>query len=419
MVIILGACVAGGAVYYGAAQLNRKDPGPEVTQEENPGDQGQGAEGGQSPEEVRDAQYPVLVEGNLTKEELEFVLSCRTEELESEGSDNSDYTYILNSMLQVSDENGGPIENYGADENWHSQYSLEDVNRMLSAFTDYQITEENDSDTENGINVEGDRLVFPAATINFSVSADITSAEYTEDEMDVYFTYVYTRYATDASEVTPPVTTAKKAELKPEENGMFRIVNIEDAAQNPEEDTENSQTYRESTRDKRTLQEVYTEVLRSVQKQEPGYEFPNAGTQAGGYRYFVHDMDGDGIEELIVGAEFSDGMNGKYILNDCRVFSCTETEGGFELKQIEGNVIAGSVYIASDGNGLYGQTLVSGGTGRILVKRLTIQNGTFAEEEEPAYEFILGDEAAQQFAGSNPAAEWTDLSDLSGLSGLS
>ena len=130
-------------------------------------------------------------------------------------------------------------------------------------------------------------------------------------------------------------------------------------------------------------------------------------------------MDGDGIEELIVGAEFSDGMNGKYILNDCRVFSCTETEGGFELKQIEGNVIAGSVYIASDGNGLYGQTLVSGGTGRILVKRLTIQNGTFAEEEEPAYEFILGDEAAQQFAGSNPAAEWTDLSDLSGLSGLS
>ena len=419
VVIILGACVAGGAVYYGAAQLNRKDPGPEVTQEENPGDQGQGTEGGQSPEEVRDAQYPVLVEGNLTKEELEFVLSCRTEELESEGSDNSDYTYILNSMLQISDENGGPIENYGADENWHSQYSLEDVNRMLSAFTDYQITEENDSDTENGINVEGDRLVFPAATINFSVSADITSAEYTEDEMDVYFTYVYTRYATDASEVTPPVTTAKKAELKPEENGMFRIVNIEDAAQNPEEDTENSQTYRESTRDKRTLQEVYTEVLRSVQKQEPGYEFPNAGTQAGGYRYFVHDMDGDGIEELIVGAEFSDGMNGKYILNDCRVFSCTETEGGFELKQIEGNVIAGSVYIASDGNGLYGQTLVSGGTGRILVKRLTIQNGTFAEEEEPAYEFILGDEAAQQFAGSNPAAEWTDLSDLSGLSGLS
>ena len=419
VVIILGVCVAGGAVYYGAAQLNRKDPGPEVTQEENPGDQGQGTEGGQSPEEVRDAQYPVLVEGNLTKEELEFVLSCRTEELESEGSDNSDYTYILNSMLQVSDENGGPIENYGVDENWHSQYSLEDVNRMLSAFTDYQITEENDSDTENGINVEGDRLVFPAATINFSVSADITSAEYTEDEMDVYFTYVYTRYATDASEVTPPVTTAKKAELKPEENGMFRIVNIEDAAQNPEEDTENSQTYRESTRDKRTLQEVYTEVLRSVQKQEPGYEFPNAGTQADGYRYFVHDMDGDGIEELIVGAEFSDGMNGKYILNDCRVFSCTETEGGFELKQIEGNVIAGSVYIASDGNGLYGQTLVSGGTGRILVKRLTIQNGTFAEEEEPAYEFILGDEAAQQFAGSNPAAEWTDLSDLSGLSGLS
>jgi len=63
--------------------------------------------------------------------------------------------------------------------------------------------------------------------------------------------------------------------------------------------------------------------------------------------------------------------------------------------------------------------LISGGTGQIQVNRLTIQNGTFKEEDEPAYEFTLGDDAMQQFTDTNPAAEWTDVSDLSGLSGLS
>lgn len=414
-VIILGLCVAGGAVFYGATQLNRKDPKPEVTEKESAEDQKQGAESVRSPEEVRDAQYPVLVEGNLTKDELEFVLACRTEELEAEGTGSSDYTYILNSMVQISDENGGPIENYGVDENWHGQYSLEDINRMFSAFTDYQFTEENDSDTENGINVEGDRLVFSPATINYSVSADITSAEYTEDEMDVYFTYDYTRYATDASEVTPPVTASKKAVLKPDANGMFRITDIEDA----EEDTENTRPDQGKTQKGKTMEEIYAEVLQSVEEQKPGYEFPDAGAQAIGYQYVLQDIDGDGREDLIVGAEFSDGMNGKYILYDCRVFSCRETEAGYDLERISGNLTVNSLYIASDGNGVYSMNLISGGTGQIQVNRLTIQNGTFKEEDEPAYEFTLGDDAMQQFTDTNPAAEWTDVSDLSGLSGLS
>ena len=53
------------------------------------------------------------------------------------------------------------------------------------------------------------------------------------------------------------------------------------------------------------------------------------------------------------------------------------------------------------------------------MNRLTIQNGTFKEEDEPAYEFTMGDDAMQQFTDTNPVAEWTDVSDLSGLSGLS
>ena len=112
-------------------------------------------------------------------------------------------------------------------------------------------------------------------------------------------------------------------------------------------------------------------------------------------------------------------MNGKYILYDCRVFSCRETEAGYDLEQISGNLTVNSLYIASDGNGVYSMNLISGGTGQIQVNRLTIQNGTFKEEDEPAYEFTMGDDAMQQFTDTNPVAEWTDVSDLSGLSGLS
>src|SRR5699024_10251088 len=142
------------------------------------------------------------------------------------GFEDSDYTNILNAMVQTSEENGNPIEDYGVDESWRSQYSVEDINRLFSSFTDYQFTEENDSDTEYGLNVDGDRLVFSPATINYSVSAEITSAEYTEDEMDVYYTYIYTSQSVDDPDAGIPVSTEKRAVLEPDEEGMYRIVSI-------------------------------------------------------------------------------------------------------------------------------------------------------------------------------------------------
>lgn len=412
--VVLGLCVSGGAV-FGAVQLFRGEP--EAVREENETEPETQREETSEPEEVRDAQYPALIAGNLTKEELEFVLAYGPEEIPEGGFQDSDYTYILNAMVQASAENGNPIEDYGVDENWRSQYSVEDVNRLFSSFTDYQFTEENDSDTEYGLNVEGNRLTFSPATINYSASAEITSAEYTEDEMDVFFTYVYTTYPTGNDDDEGTVTTEKKAVLKPDEEGMYRIVNIEESARDGagKSETENDISDQEQVQGQRTVQEVYAKALRSVQNRESGYEFPNAGTQITGYQYFLCDIDSDGIEELIVGAEFQDGMNDQYILYDCRVFDCSRTDGGYVLEQINGSVIVSSLHIASDGNGLYAQELISGGTGQILVDRLTIQNGTFAAGTDPEYEFTLGDSEMQQFNNANPAVQWTDISDPSGL----
>ena len=243
--IVLGLGVSGGAV-FGVTQMLREEP--EAVQETDEREPDPAREERSEPAEVRDAQYPDLVAGNLTKEELEFVLAYGPEEIPDGGFEDSDYTNILNAMVQTSEENGNPIEDYGVDESWRSQYSVEDINRLFSSFTDYQFTEENDSDTEYGLNVDGDRLVFSPATINYSVSAEITSAEYTEDEMDVYYTYIYTSQSVDDPDAGIPVSTEKRAVLEPDEEGMYRIVSIEEAEQGGADDTETEQGASEPAR---------------------------------------------------------------------------------------------------------------------------------------------------------------------------
>lgn len=408
-VVILGVCVAGGAVFYGTTQLNKEEPEPEVTQEKTAREPE--PEETETVKEVTDDQYSSLIAGNLTKEELELVLSYGPDEIPEGGIPEIEYPYILGAMLQTSLENGGPVENHGGDASSGYRYSLEDANRLFSSFTDYQFTEETAS-------VQGEWIIHWPVTINFSASAEITSAEYTEEEMDVYFTYVYTSYSPDAENAGVQTTTEKKAVLEPNEEGMYRIVSIEpvsanEGAENTPADTEPAK--QDPAQSGRTMQEVYADVLKAVENQEPGYEFPNAGAQASAYQYFTYDMDGDGIEELIVGAEFSDGMVGQFVVYDCRVFGCSETEGGYELKQIDGNVVIETLYTASDGNGLYCQEFMRG-TGQVSTYRLTLQNGALTRANDPEYEFTFGDAAMQEFSGSNPAVQWTDISDLSGLS---
>ena len=164
----------------------------------------------------------------------------------------------------------------------------------------------------------------------------------------------------------------------------------------------------EEPQDVRTIEEIYADVLRSVENQEPGYEFTDAGAQPSGYQYFIHDIDGDGIEELIVGAEFSTGTAGQFIMQDCRVFSCSETEAGYELKVIEGNAVVEKLYIPSDGNGLYCQEFLRG-TGQVSIYMLTIQNGILTRETEPEHQFTFGDAAMEEFTSSNLDVQWTSI----------
>ena len=226
--VAVGVCLAGGAGAYGVYQILDAVNEPAVVQEqpeqrEAKQQEQKEPEQEEVPQEVKEEDYPNLIAGNLTQEELEFVLAYGPQEIPSQGLSREEAREILNNLCEPSGRSGGVIEEYGPDANWRAQYSLADVNRMFSSFSDYQFTEENDDDgQEYGVNVEGDKIVFAPATISWVSEAVITRAEYTEDSMEVYYTY-------SRSSESGQETTERKAVLKPNDQGAYRIVSIEEA----------------------------------------------------------------------------------------------------------------------------------------------------------------------------------------------
>lgn len=428
LIAVIGVCAVSGVAMFGAAQVSRNGHSQEEAVQEETGEEqkpkqentdsqekeepqesqdSQESQESQGPVEMTDEDYVSKIAGNLTKEELELVLAYGPDEIPSQGFQDSDYALFLTTLCQGSDRNGGLIEYYGKD-NGRYQYSRDDVNRMFSSFTTFQYTEDTDSDTEYGINVEGDRIIYIPATMGYTVSADITAAEYTEDEMDIYF-----NYERSASAGGDPGSglLSKKAVLKPDETGMYRIVSIVEASQpveNENADQAAAQNEAEGQSEAAaSMEEIYRGVLQSVQNQEPGYEFPTAAGRTEGYDYFVQDINGDGIEELIVGAEYTEQV---FICHDCRVFSCVPSGNGYTLNMVSGDISVLSLFLPSDGNGLY-DVWFSRGTGQTDVHRLTIENNTLVRAQSAEYQYIMGSEEEKQFQSVNQRVSWKDISD--------
>ncbi len=93
-VVVVGICLAGGAGFYGASQIMDHREEPAAVQEEREEPRQQDAQERQEPEqeaeetpvEVKDEEYPELIAGNLTKEELEYVLAYGPQESPSQDS---------------------------------------------------------------------------------------------------------------------------------------------------------------------------------------------------------------------------------------------------------------------------------------------------------------------------------------------
>lgn len=374
-----------------------------------------------APQEMKDEDYAARIAGELTKEEVEFVLAYGPEEIPAQGFQERDLTNFINAFCQARPSGENPVEFYGNDGRGH--YSARDVNRLLSAFTAYQLTEENDSDTEYGLNIEGEELVYVPATLGYSAEAVISRGEYTEEEMELYYSFSYVSGDPAGGRQEQ---SDKKAVLRPGADGKYRIISIEKVDGETEkatEDPEQNETQTEKTEgtadgqeikgeeeNVRTVRDIYEGVLRAVQNQEAGYEFSGGGL-TGTMQYFLYDMDGDGLPELITGAECEiDVFYGMVV----RVYGCREGDGGYALRMIEGNELTLGLYLAQDGNGLFSQDTARMAGDQSLY-RLTIQNDVLVKGGEPEYEFKIGDSGMQTFIGANPAPQWTDISSTAGL----
>lgn len=226
--IVLGICVTGGATFFGVSQVMeaRQEAKEAEVQEEiaQQKEKEKKEEQAKEPKEVKDSDYSSLIAGNLTKEELEYVLSYGPEEIPNGGFSMEDYMRILNTLCEPSSRTGGPVQYYGSTSDYMPQYSVKDVNRLFESFSDFQFTEEND--VEQGdygdVNVDGEKIRFWAATENHVREATITSAEYNSEEMELYYTYSRGAYGDES------YIAEKKAILKPNSEGLFKIVSIEE-----------------------------------------------------------------------------------------------------------------------------------------------------------------------------------------------
>lgn len=424
-VAAVSICVAGGAI-FGVSQLVGNHPSidqkpaiedqdKEVEKKSQPAkDTGEDAKDSKEtneetnlgPKTMEEADYQNLIEGSPTKSELEYVLANIPTQYSGETLSDAQYQIIMNDMTQ-SDPNHNYIGYVGTDSKYRYGYDLTTINRFFSIFTDYQFTEKNDSDTDYGLDVQGNLLWYTAATPGYELSASVTEALYLEDTMEIHYSYVKNSYEDGNTSLTELAT------LKKGEDGKFKIVSIgEDSGgtlktQAASTSSEKDWTSSQDTGVSQTaVKEAYQQVLGSIQNNTPGYEFTIANS-VNECEYFLYDLNGDGTKELIVGSIFEEDV---YYAYDVRVF--TVSKGS--VQALGGEFATLMFYIPTDGKGLYSLDNVNRGTGVTEISRVTMdQNRVLQGSTEVS--FVMGDGADDAFYSANPGVQWKSISDLSGL----
>ncbi len=421
-VAVVSICVAGGAV-LGVSQVmgshSLEDQKPVVEEleksakekptEEKSKDAGENQEEKtEGPTIVADSDYPNLIVGSLSKSELEYVLANIPTQFTGEALSDAQYQIILNDLTQ-SDPSHTYISYLGTDANYRYGYDLTNINRFFSAFTDYQFTEENDSDTDYGVEVEDQVLWYTPATPGYELSASITEAIYLEDTMEIHYTHVKDSYENGTTSLTELATLKKTAD------GKFKITSIgEDTggslkAQTVNEASGNGKSDVKGAGDSQvSVKTIYRQVLNSIQNNTAGYEFSIANSSSE-CEYFLYDLNGDGTKELIVGSIFEEDVFYAY---DVRVF--TIAEGSDTVQALGGEFVTLMFYIPSDGNGLYSLDSVNRGTGVTEISRVTLGQDALLKGSTEVT-FVMGDGADDAFYSANPGVQWKSISDLSGL----
>lgn len=175
--------------------------------------------------ESADIDYPSIIRGNLTKAQLELVLSRVTNDMARNGMSESDSKtmalYFANSIISSSDSYG--LYNGGMEKHW-AVMNVNDFNRLFSSFCDYKIDDSSDyaynSDT-NGTYASDDTLYVALASTSDDANAEVTGAEYNGDELIIYYHYHYWRNGSS------DIDENRKAVLYKSSDGLYKIDSIE------------------------------------------------------------------------------------------------------------------------------------------------------------------------------------------------
>ena len=379
---------------------------------------------------VADEDFSSLLAGNLTKEELQLVLTYGPSEITESGYPHSESLNTLNSIWQ-GDMFGNLIEKADYD-TYNKKYLLSDVNRLFSLFTDFQFTEDNDYDTETGPNVDGEYIIFIPATLNYSVETQIHSAVYTPEEMRIRYTYTKQIY----EEGQQAQTLEKEAILLPNVQGLYQIVWIEDIyatteevpveetpkIERPEEpgiiieDVNGVPVGADGVPDtqqvtEKDLMALYTDAVNASAAGVDGYIFYGYENLTGEREYALYDMDQDGINELILRESINEGPIYSFAH---RVYTAADNGAGYELVMVEGSEKANSFTRPMEGAGVYALEFFRG-NGEEAFYRVTLENGSLVRASEPERVTTMGDENSQAYWNQEPNLTWYAVTDLSGL----
>lgn len=179
----------------------------------------------------------------------------------------------------------------------------------------------------------------------------------------------------------------------------------QDITSEVEEESSSQEDSSSSAMDDRNFDETYAFVLESIKLKKPGYEFTNGLDYTGKIKYFYHDMNQDGIKELVVGAECTQGP---FMAMDCKFYSYQKGNDGYQLVEVSGAQVVMKLCLPQDGYGLFSLYL-SRGTGIYNCERLSMENYEIKSTYLPEYDFQLGDAQEQTFMQENPDVEWIDL----------
>ncbi len=358
-------------------------------------------------------EYSSMISGNLTQEQLKLVLSYYPSEQFLNVSPNmseqmlnpiNPYSiFLMGCTEQISlnsDKYGLTFLGYDSGSSGGAKYSVDEINRLYASFSDFKLTNSVLESTPS--HIDGNVLYMNnGVTITYGTSVDITNAEYNDSEMYIDYRYEIDAYRNgNPAQISSSYIADNRAVLKKGSDGLYKIVDVKTIDGENENFSDNTSSVQQSNS---TAADQYKAILSEL---------------GSDYRYFVRDLNGDGISELIV-----EHVDGYYYY--CDVYTCVESDSGYTSKKIEGSFEYGtmgtgangsSIALPSDGNGLY-ICYNSGMSGEQQVDRLTIENGALST----IYAVYTNSMRTGQSSGVYDAEgepDWYDVSDTSLLGSM-